>query len=94
MSYLECPYCRGMVPHGAFSCRGCRAEIEYGPPPPFLLVPIIVGAVAGYCVAAMLSAGWVLLGWLVGTVIAIGGIRLLAKIYRDRAVFTFKDKTK
>ena len=36
--FITCAHCRSDVPRGASVCRGCHAEIKYGPPPFYLLM--------------------------------------------------------
>ena len=43
---LGCPHCHAEIPHGARVCRGCQAEVEYGPPRWAKIGAFIAGAVA------------------------------------------------
>ncbi|CAM7676798.1 MULTISPECIES: hypothetical protein [Enterobacterales] len=73
---IECPHCKSEIPHGANVCRGCQAEISYGPSGFSYAITLIVPIVCGYFLAKKVDAEllkWVLffvaavpLWWLLG----------------------------
>jgi len=73
MKHLTCPHCYAEVPHGARVCRGCHAEVEYGPP--------------GWLIVVLLIFSISFRSWVVGIGVFIIGLVLLAYIFKDRVVF-------
>jgi hypothetical protein len=75
---LGCPHCHAEIPHGARVCRGCQAEVEYGPPRWAKIVALFAGVIA----AINLLNRWSL------TVAAVGGVAVVLALYfASRKVF-------
>lgn len=87
MNDLECPHCRGTVPHGAFVCRGCKAEIEYGVPLFGYVVVLGAGIIAGVKTTTIVPDSLSFLGWVSFVGVVVGGVVLLSKVFGDRVVF-------
>ncbi|EMB9957254.1 hypothetical protein U9665_001396 [Escherichia coli] len=66
---IECPHCKSEIPHGANVCRGCQAEISYGPSGFSYAITLIVPIVLGYFLAKQVDTG--LLKWILFFVAAI-----------------------
>jgi len=45
---ITCEHCRSEIPRGANVCRGCHAEIKYGPRPLFLWLSFLGPFAAGF----------------------------------------------
>jgi len=87
MSNLTCPHCHNSVPMGASVCRGCHAELKYGPSRTIVSGLIVLAIVVGTIVSSILPHSMSIAGWIVG----IGTLGFLYtrvnRIYRDRVVF-------
>jgi len=87
MSNLTCPHCHNSVPMGASVCRGCHAELKYGPSRAIVFGSVILAVVAGSIVGSILPHSMSIVGWIVG----IGTLGFLhtrvRSIYKDRVVF-------
>jgi hypothetical protein len=87
MIYLICPHCRVNAPIGATVCRGCQAEIEYGPPRLAYISLLLVSIHSGFKVHQILLFNLPYLGWIIGIVIFIAGSVFLEKLFATRIVF-------
>ena len=94
MSDHICPHCHGQVPERATVCRGCQAEIEYGPPPIAFLVIAVISAVLGYQVGGWLPASMGFIAWIVGVGGFIAGSFGVGQVFEDRVVFKRVYRTK
>jgi hypothetical protein len=91
MSEVTCPHCHGAVSHGAKVCRGCQAEVEYGPPPFLYLVLLIISMILGFKVSAILPEFF---GWVVAIACFASGLIGLNKFFKKRINFKRIYRTK
>lgn len=87
MNDLTCPHCLNHVPYGAKVCRGCQAELKYGPSVKMQLSVFVAAVVVGSIVGHVLPRSMSLIGW----VSFIGVFFLLYKwmnrVHGDRVIF-------
>lgn len=88
MDQIQCPHCHSMVSIGAFVCRGCGAEVEYGMPGFFKNLIIFSGIFVIYMSYKLLPNYLSLLSWVIGIVFTIICSRFLKKVFRKRVIFT------
>jgi len=86
---LSCPHCLGRVPNGARVCRGCHAEVEYGPRASFFLWPIgvaiFLGTIARLKLRSFSYADEV--AFAIGLLVFVMGSFLIVKSCENRIVF-------
>lgn len=87
MSELTCPHCRSLVPRGATVCRGCQAELKYGPANGMFGGALLVAAVVGIEVDKILPGALSIVGWIAGIAVFAGLSALVQKKYADRVIF-------
>ncbi|HCR3332380.1 TPA: hypothetical protein ON523_002109 [Morganella morganii] len=89
---IECPHCKSEIPHGANVCRGCQAEISYGPSGISFLITILFPIFCGYFLAKTTDIE--ILQWILFFVAAIPLWWLLSKLVlggqKDRINFERK----
>lgn len=87
MSDLICPHCRNKVPRGATVCRGCHAELKYGPSNGPFAFAAIASLVVGAEIDKFLPSSLSVVGWFVGAACFIGIAGFIKNHYKDRVVF-------
>ena len=87
MTDHQCPHCHNHVPHGASVCRGCQAELEYGPPPGLLWAVICIPALLGIFSNSNL-------GIIAGIAVAVTGAMFLKRKMKDRVAFNRRYRTR
>jgi hypothetical protein len=55
-STVSCPHCLNDVPKGALVCRGCQAELTYGPPKMAEALSFLVPAFLAWLVVSFFEA--------------------------------------
>jgi hypothetical protein len=83
------------VPQGAFVCRGCQAEIQYGPPVSAYLAALIGSVFIGLCTGVVtanilpnaLSFLYVIVGVGVFIGLLIKFLGAIGRKYKDRVYF-------
>lgn len=94
MSDLICPHCHGHVSRGASVCRGCQAEIEYGPPKWAYGACLVIAAIAGIKCYTLLPASVNWIGAVVGIAVFFGAGHCANKLFIDRVNFQRIYKTR
>ena len=94
MDDLMCPHCHGNVSRGAFVCRGCQAEVEYGPPPAAYICMALLSAFLGFQLPRFLPDFLSFAGWIAGIGIFIVGSAWIRNIFKDRVNFKRIYRTK
>ena len=84
MNDMKCPFCHASVPHGATVCRGCQAEVEYGPPQAAIIGVLLLAAFAGWFIGSSTHA---IAGWITLVILAVAGVIGCAKIFKNRVNF-------
>ena len=84
MSDLKCPYCHNSVPRGAFVCRGCHAEVKYGPRKLTYGLVAILAIFVGIKVEHVTTST---IGWIAIGIALAGGIFIVRKVQGNRVVF-------
>jgi hypothetical protein len=83
MSNLNCPHCHNKVPRGAKVCRGCQAELQYGPPKIVVLLAFVAATFVG-AIAGRMSHTF---GWISFGVILVATQYGIARAFKDRVIF-------
>jgi hypothetical protein len=94
MTDLVCPHCHNNVPRGASVCRGCHAELKYGPAQSLFGGALIVAVFVGIKLGSSLPASLSFVGWIIGIAIFGGLSMLITKHYKDRVIFKRIYRTK
>lgn len=88
MTEHQCPHCHTQVPDGASVCRGCQAELQYGPPPGLvgatIVIPILIGIFSD-------TGNF---GFFLGIAVAAAGAIFLKRKMKDRVVFRRRYRTR
>lgn len=94
MSDLTCPHCHETVPRGATVCRGCQAEVEYGPSSMATFVIFTGSVVVGAWIADMFPRSFGILKYVIFFGAIAGGVWLRRVLFGDRIMFKRNYRTR